>query len=230
MTSDYGIGAAVDIEGNCRFYDLIRLRKMCKISSKTSTVKGESSWRMFPDPTICTNSEALMGVIQGTEYGEVSFDKQKPTEEELAVAAKANKGAAAPDLDEADPIDLQYQAEKDLLVARKYSDVKANFRTLNQISQESPELPFVVQKSTISIYRFEDVVFAVYPHLAAHRRRGTSSKEVFQQVDPMAKKKTHDEGLSGIGAHQGYNNTSDTFQKNVLRSGGLNKSGKSPFS
>ena len=33
ISSDYGIGAAVDIEGNCRFYDLIRLRKMAKISS-----------------------------------------------------------------------------------------------------------------------------------------------------------------------------------------------------
>ena len=33
-SSDYGIGMAVDIEGNCRFYDLIRFRKMAKISSQ----------------------------------------------------------------------------------------------------------------------------------------------------------------------------------------------------
>jgi hypothetical protein len=33
IVSDFGIGAAVDIEGNCRFYDLVRLRKMCKVSS-----------------------------------------------------------------------------------------------------------------------------------------------------------------------------------------------------
>ena len=32
-SSDYGIGMAVDIEGYCRFYDLIRFRKMAKISS-----------------------------------------------------------------------------------------------------------------------------------------------------------------------------------------------------
>lgn len=63
VTSDYGIGAVVDIEGNCRFYDLIRLRKMCKISSKTNSVKGETTFRLFPEPTICTNSEALLGVI-----------------------------------------------------------------------------------------------------------------------------------------------------------------------
>ena len=76
-----------------------------------------------------------------------------------------------------------------MLVPRKYSDIKENLRTLTQISQASAEIPFVLQKSSICIYRFEDVVFAIYPHLAAHRRRGTSSKEVFQQVDPMAKKK-----------------------------------------
>jgi WD40 repeat protein len=33
ITSEFGIGAAVDIEGNCRFYDLVRFRKIAKISS-----------------------------------------------------------------------------------------------------------------------------------------------------------------------------------------------------
>jgi len=31
--SDFGVGVAVDIEGNCRFYDLLRFRKMTKVSS-----------------------------------------------------------------------------------------------------------------------------------------------------------------------------------------------------
>ena len=79
MTSDYGIGAVVDIEGNCRFYDLIRLRKMCKISAKTKSVKGEITWRMLPDPVICTNSEALLGVIQGTDKVEIMREPVEPT-------------------------------------------------------------------------------------------------------------------------------------------------------
>ena len=74
-----GIGAVVDIEGNCRFYDLIRLRKMCKISAKTKSVKGEITWRMFPDPVICTNSEALLGVIQGTDKVEIMREPVEPT-------------------------------------------------------------------------------------------------------------------------------------------------------
>jgi hypothetical protein len=31
-SNDMAIGMAIDIEGNCRFYDLIRFRKMAKIS------------------------------------------------------------------------------------------------------------------------------------------------------------------------------------------------------
>lgn len=30
--NDFAIGMAVDIEGNCRFYDLIRFKKMAKIN------------------------------------------------------------------------------------------------------------------------------------------------------------------------------------------------------
>lgn len=36
VTSDYGICTVLDIEGNCRFYDMIRLKKLCKISCKPS--------------------------------------------------------------------------------------------------------------------------------------------------------------------------------------------------
>jgi hypothetical protein len=50
--------------------------------------------------------------------------------------------------------------------------------------QKCPDKLFLFQKSTVSIFRYEDVLFTIYPHLAAHRRRGTSSKEVFQQMDP----------------------------------------------
>lgn len=31
----------------------------------------------------------------------------------------------------------------------------------------------------LSIYRFEDVLFSLFNHLTAHKRRGTSGKEVF---------------------------------------------------
>ena len=57
LTSDYGIGIAVDIEGNCRFYDLVRLKKIGKVSS--SNVRdvdarfnqNKFKWRLLP--TVC---------------------------------------------------------------------------------------------------------------------------------------------------------------------------------
>jgi hypothetical protein len=66
----------------------------------------------------------------------------------------------------------------------KFSDKRENLKSLREIMQKCPDKLFLFQKSTISIFRYEDVLFAIYPHLAAHRRRGTSSKEVFQQMDP----------------------------------------------
>lgn len=79
----------------------------------------------------------------------------------------------------------------------------------------------MVQKSSMNIFRFEDVIFSVYPHMAAHRRRGTSLKEAFASIDPNAKK---------IGANIGGQNpdlgmiktggaTADSFG-NMLNLGG----------
>jgi len=66
VTSDFGIGSVLDIEGNCRFYDLIRLRKICKISPKQLNgprSEAENTWRMIPDPTLACTPDAFLGVI-----------------------------------------------------------------------------------------------------------------------------------------------------------------------
>jgi len=50
-SSDYGIGMTVDIEGNCRFYDLIRFRKMAKISAQPARMDdvrvGPNNFRLM---------------------------------------------------------------------------------------------------------------------------------------------------------------------------------------
>jgi hypothetical protein len=55
MACGFGVGASIDIEGNCRFYDLIRLRKITKISSNNLRdgtdirfVTNLCKWRLFP--------------------------------------------------------------------------------------------------------------------------------------------------------------------------------------
>ncbi len=65
MASDFGMGVAVDIEGNCRFYDLVRLRKLAKINAKTNMNGG--FWRMLPQPVMCTTSESFFGVTCSDE-------------------------------------------------------------------------------------------------------------------------------------------------------------------
>jgi hypothetical protein len=57
-------------------------------------------------------------------------------------------------------------SEKELFVEKKFSDVKERLKSLNSIAFESPEAPFYHQKSTLCIFRFEDVVFTLYPQMA----------------------------------------------------------------
>lgn len=68
IASDYGIGAAVDIEGNCRFYDLIRLKKIAKISSlnqRESEAKFTANtcrWKQLPTVTFEVTGESFLAV------------------------------------------------------------------------------------------------------------------------------------------------------------------------
>lgn len=68
ITSDFGIGATVDIEGNCRFYDLIRLRKIAKVSSlnqresEARFVENKCKWRLLPNVTFEVTSESFLAV------------------------------------------------------------------------------------------------------------------------------------------------------------------------
>ena len=55
-SSDMAIGMAVDIEGNCRFYDLIRFKKMAKISSTQGTQSSKFSVLMNQNLTMTADA------------------------------------------------------------------------------------------------------------------------------------------------------------------------------
>jgi hypothetical protein len=74
--------------------------------------------------------------------------------------------------------------EKDIFIEKKFSDVKENFKSLNQILFEQPEVPFYFQKSTLCIFRFEDVLLNLYPHFASMRRKGMTVREIYLKNDP----------------------------------------------
>ena len=40
----------------------------------------------------------------------------------------------------------------------------------------------------MSIFRYEDVIFNLFPTLAHHKRRGSTAQEIFTQNDPFFKK------------------------------------------
>jgi len=56
------------------------------------------------------------------------------------------------------------------------------------IVQTTPEANFYVQQSTLSIFRYEDVIFNLFPQLTHHKRRGQTAQEIFKLHDPFFKK------------------------------------------
>ena len=47
-----------------------------------------------------------------------------------------------------------------------YSDEKEKITNLDDIVQNIAEGDFYVQKSNLAIFRYEDVIFSIFPHLA----------------------------------------------------------------
>ena len=100
-----------------------------------------------------------------------------------------------------------------------YSDATEKLKSLENIAQDAPEKLFTLQKSSIYIYRFEDVIFGLFPHLAAFRKRGTSSKEVFDQLDPFGKHSMFGKtDFAGGGTMKQAANTDFTAMKNTRKS------------
>lgn len=114
IASEFGIGAAVDIEGNCRFYDLVRLRKIAKISSlnqRESDARfavNNCRWRLLPNVTFEVTGESFLAVTQ------------------------------TPDVFGAGHL----LSEKEIFVDKKYSDVREHLKSVSQIALESPEGQF----------------------------------------------------------------------------------------
>ena len=115
ISSEYGIAAAVDIEGNCRFYDMVRQRKIAKVSSlnqresEARFVENKCKWRLLPNVTYEVTSESFLAVTQ------------------------------TPDVPHPDGSVL---CEKDTFIPKKFTDVKENLKSLGQIAFESAEVPF----------------------------------------------------------------------------------------
>lgn len=74
----------------------------------------------------------------------------------------------------------KYIGENNVLLDKKYSDEKEKLKSLTSISYDITEgLNFVISKSNLCVFRFEDVIFNLYPHIASMRRKGMTIREIF---------------------------------------------------
>ena len=68
MSQEFGIGMAIDIEGNCRFYDLIRFKKMAKVSGAPSRIEdkslGNSKFNLMMPQNLIMANECFVAVTQ----------------------------------------------------------------------------------------------------------------------------------------------------------------------
>jgi len=89
------------------------------------------------------------------------------------------------------PEQIPYLNERNLLTDGSYSDEASKFKSIDQIKQK--EIPdtnkhlFYLEKSNVQLFRFEDVIFTVFPHLASFKRRAATTREIFLQNDPFNK-------------------------------------------
>jgi len=103
LTTNYGIAAAVDVKGSMRLYDLIRYRKICKVSStprndvpsaaqmmssslsvqSITSLMGETCFRLFPRVCFETLGDQFVIVSTSKVIDEPSEEQWNgPPEEE----------------------------------------------------------------------------------------------------------------------------------------------------
>lgn len=70
-SQEFGIAMAIDLEGNCRFYDMLRFKKMAKITTGNvrmeDVASAHTSFRLLPEICVEMVQDAFIGVIQGNK-------------------------------------------------------------------------------------------------------------------------------------------------------------------
>jgi hypothetical protein len=116
--------------------------------------------------------------------------KEKEAPPEAAKAPPAKKGTVVDEAPEEEepPEEIIHYQEADLLIDGAYCDQKEKLKSLNDIMRSLPEEHFFYQRrSNLSIYRFEDVIFYLFPHMATHKRKAANTREIWINNDPFAK-------------------------------------------
>lgn len=98
---------------------------------------------------------------------------------------KKKDAAAAPEEGDEPPVPIPYLHENSILIDKAFSDAPEKLKSVPDVILELGEHVYYLEKSNLSIFRFEDVLYTVFPHLASLKRKFANTKEIFQKNDPF---------------------------------------------
>jgi hypothetical protein len=133
---------------------------------------GPSKFRMIQNSCLQMSQDAFLGVIQSStiyrDYENVRTISMLSGDAPADPKAKAGKGTASPvdDVEEVPPEPVPHFSESMVLIDKKYSDEKDKITNIDDILQNISEGDFYIQKSNLAIFRYEDVIFSIFPHLS----------------------------------------------------------------
>ncbi|CAI2381989.1 unnamed protein product [Moneuplotes crassus] len=246
MATEYGIGIALDVMGNIRLYDLIRFKKISKVkdrkpqdefAEKLGEVDLTSAFRVFPNVCLEVNGEHIIIVDNSQEFLQPKEEDQPQDEVQEEDPKKKGKAAEEEPEEVKEPEEIKTITDFQILKDNEYeydsNKVRTTMKSPNKLVEELEEQTyFIMSDSTICIYRLEDVVFSIYPHLAGIRRRGINTKEVFAREDPdkMASAKGSKEAeQSNLQAPYAGEQQKSLHSKRTLKSNSSVHSGKSGY-
>jgi hypothetical protein len=160
-----------------------------------------AKFAVVPQSNLSMTADAFLVVNQ---VPKIFWDESHTVYFEKAAASipdpkDAKKPKDAPPVEENDdpPMPVPHFHESGLLEDKKYSDDKDKIRCLPDIIDSMGDHVYYNQKSNLCIFRFEDVMFTVFPQLASLKRKFNTSKEIFMKCDPFMSKSV---GQIGIGS------------------------------
>lgn len=247
LATDYGIGLALDVRGNVRLYDMIRHKKIAKvqdrkpkedISLKLLDTEMKSAFRIFPRVCMGANNDQIIIVDNTEEFSPPNEDDQPKEEVKEEDPKKKGKAPAEgePEIQK-EPEEEKIITDFDILKNNSYeydsNQIRQTMKPSSKLISEMDEKTyFLISKSSICIYRLEDLVFSIYPHLAGIKRKGINTKEVFTRDDPdkmTSAKNSKDADQSNLQAPFAGDAYKSTYSKKTHKSNSSVHSGRSGY-
>ena len=98
-SQEFGISMAVDLEGNCRFYDMLRFKKIAKITTGNvrmdEVISAQTSFRLLPEICLEMVQDAFIGVIRGNKIFKAEVAKSMQHSSQVTIESHATSKQTA---------------------------------------------------------------------------------------------------------------------------------------